>query len=99
MSPRNLAKIDLVTAAFAKWKLAQDQAAKLDRQFAAEVALHGRGKGEFPAQLHAELKELRGQSDKLLLQAAHSLRTAAGGKRPMDPSSLDGSSAFGDLLN
>lgn len=46
MSPKNLAKIDFVTHAFAQWKSAQEKVSKLERQFNDALALYSVGKGE-----------------------------------------------------
>lgn len=96
MSPKNLAKIDVVTHAFAEWKCVQQKVSRLETQFNDAMALYSKGEGEFPDHLYAELKELRREANALFQLAAQSLRTAAGDKVGKD--SGDSASAFGDLL-
>ena len=76
MNPKDLAKIDRATNAFADWKATQEKVAKLEKQLTAEVALYAKGQREFPEQLYAELKELRRQADECFQTAAQALRTA-----------------------
>lgn len=71
MIPKNLAKIDPGTHAFAKWKCAEEKVSKLEKQFNDALALYSKGNREFPEPMYAELKELRREADALFLLAAH----------------------------